>query len=103
MGKRVITESEINKMTAPGEIVVDSETLITPAALDAAFTRGLRVTYRKGETQGPPSRARLSSRERQILRQIASLTDGDYLLQIREGRLRVFRIGEDGVHPIVGP
>lgn len=95
MGKRVITEADVLKMTAPGELVVDENSLLTPAAYDTACLKGLKVIFRR--------RSASSSKEKGgFEKKIPDLKNGDYLLQIREGQARIFRIEDNGVVPYAG-
>ena len=43
--KRLITESDVLAMPKGGALRLDGRTLATPAALDAAHARGMRVVY----------------------------------------------------------
>jgi hypothetical protein len=46
-GRRLITESDVLGGRAGDPIVVDRDTILTPAASDAALRRGIRVEYRR--------------------------------------------------------
>jgi hypothetical protein len=45
MSARLITESDVRAGRITNPLVIEPGTLITPAALDAAFVRGIRVIY----------------------------------------------------------
>jgi hypothetical protein len=79
-------------------VVIDDGTVITPAALDLAFTRGIQVVYRRSNAhaaeKGP-------SKEQGVIKEkTAGLKDGDYLVQIREGQARIFEIRDEGISKI---
>ena len=94
MAKRIITEADVRSMEVPSELLLDRDTVITPSAIDAAHTRGIRILYRR-EKKNPE--------QRPLFRKISSLGDGDYLLQVRGGEVRFFEIRDNGVHPLRGP
>lgn len=100
MGKRVITEADVARMEAPGELVVTPDVVVTPAALDTAFAKGLRVIYQRAST--PAFQGGLNDREKRLLKKLSALSEGDYLLQVRAGRLRLFEIRDDGISPVPG-
>ncbi len=97
MARRVITEAEVLKSSPSTEFVVDRDTIITPAAIDAAFAKGIPVLYRRG-TEVASALWRMDA----TAGKIAGLPDGDYLLQMRNGRVRVLQIRDDGVRPAPG-
>lgn len=43
--KQLITEQDIRQCPPTGPIIVTPDTIITPAALDAAYARGLKVVF----------------------------------------------------------
>ena len=89
--KQLVTEADVRRM-APGvrELVLGDHRIATPAALDLAFTRGMKVVYgevQDGSAHGPlPSDlwARMKSQ------------DGSYVVQIENGRATVSRLGSNG-------
>ena len=100
MARRLITERTIKAMTAPGELEVDRRCIITPAAWDAALLRGIRIVRRDGDPSSVDDGTRSRSPEAtRTARTLERLGDGDYLLQIRDGRIRIFRIDDDGPRP----
>jgi hypothetical protein len=98
LARRIITEADLLKMPVSAEVVIDNDTLITPAALDRAFTRGIQVVYRRSKTVSPGTETVKGSSR--IAKRIAALRDGNYLLQVREGQFRIFEIRDDGVSRI---
>lgn len=91
--KQLVTEADVRRM-APGatELVLGPKRIATPAALDLAFSRGMRVVYADGEGSGP---ANLPSG----LWQKMKSTDGTYVVQVDQGRAVVTRIGPNGPEP----
>jgi hypothetical protein len=100
LAKRIITEKDVLNMRVPAEIVLDGDTIATPSALDAAYTRGIRVIYRKRES-GPRGHGPIAGDAR-LASRISGLPDGNYLLQVREGKSRIFQIKDNGVFPLPG-
>lgn len=88
-GKELVTEADVRRM-APGarELRLGAERIATPAALDLAFARGMRVVY--GE--------RVGSGTKTLWDEIKSL-DGTYVVQVENGRAVVSRIGSRGPEP----
>jgi hypothetical protein len=100
LAKRIIVEKDVLRMTVPAEIVLDADTVATPAALDAAHTRGIRVIYRKREQRS--GRPGPHAGEPRLTKRIAGLPDGNYLLQVRDGRPRIYEIRDNGIFPVPG-
>ena len=89
--KQLVTEADVRRM-APGvsELVLGPNRIATPAALDLAFSRGMRVVYADGE-----SGASMPSMSSGLWQKMKS-TDGTYVVQIDQGRAVVTRIGPKG-------
>lgn len=84
-GKRLITERDVLAMRPGAELVLGADVIATPAALDAAHLRGLRVV--RGKRPAPAGSdlwARLKS------------SDGTYVVQVSGGRAVVSRLGAAG-------
>lgn len=71
------------------ELVLGKAALATPAALDLAFERGLRVVWGEATVAGLASDA--------LARLLAA--DGTYVLVVRSGRAQVTRISDAGPEP----
>ena len=100
--KRLITERDVAQRSAGTEIALDRDTVVTPAARDLAFIRGIRFVESGAPARpvaakcpgcsggsGPctcPPGARCAS-------DVTKLADGDYLLEIRGGKPHIRRIG----------
>ena len=90
-----MTEADVRRM-APGatELVLGPKRIATPAALDLAFSRGMRVVY-ADEDGASGGGANLPSG----LWQKMKSTDGTYVVQVDQGRAVVTRIGPNGPEP----
>lgn len=93
MGKRLITEACVRRLAVGAELVIDADTIVTPAALDLAFARGHRVRrVAAGEaTPATPDGQRLAERLG---------TDGVYQVVVRDGRARVWRVTDGGLEEV---
>lgn len=84
-----MTEADVRRMGPEvRELVLGEHRIATPAALDLAFSRGMRVVY--GEADAAPPSA-LWERMKQA--------DGTYVVQVMNGRAVVTRIGAAGPEP----
>lgn len=93
MGKRLITEACVRRLAAGAELVIDTDTIVTPAALDLAFARGHRVRRVAAGESAPARRddGRLAERMQ---------TDGVYQVVVRDGRARVWRVTDGGLEEV---
>ena len=90
-GKEVITEDDVRGM-APGEtLVLGLGRIATPSALDLACERGIRVRHDGDAHPTPAPAPRLHGGGR-----LDSLSDGKYLVEVKGGRLEIWRLGENG-------
>jgi hypothetical protein len=89
--KQLVTEADVRRM-APGtrELLLGPHRIATPAALDLAFSRGMRVVYGDGATG--------ASLPSGIWQKMKSM-DGTYVVQVEGGRAVVTRIGAAGPEP----
>ena len=92
--KKLVTEADVPRMASgTRELILGSERIATPAALDLAFSRGMKVIYAEADSASPlPSDlwSRIKSR------------DGTYVVQVESGRATVTRLGPAGPEPIGG-
>ena len=88
-GRRLYTEADVRALPRGAELVLGKGALATPAALDLAFERGVRVLWGEAATAGAASDA--------LARLLAA--DGTYVLVVRAGRAQVTRLGEAGPVP----
>lgn len=91
--KQLVTEADVRRM-APGsaELVLGDHRIATPAALDLAFSRGMKVVY--GEAGGASAAPLPSDLWSRIKSQ-----DGTYVVQVENGRATVSRLGASGPEP----
>ena len=92
MAKRLYTEANVRDLPAGSELVLGKEAIATPAALELAFARGIRVKY--GEGTSTPAASSAAPVESGLKRLLAE--DGEYVVQVRSGRARVFRLAAGG-------
>ena len=84
--RELVTEADVRRM-APGarELVLSPDTIATPAALDLAFSRGMRVVYAEaGSASSVPS----------DLWTRMKASDGTYVVHVENGRAVVTRIAQ---------
>ena len=94
VGKKLITEGDVLAM-ARGEVLrLDSGTIATPAALDAAYLRGIRVV--RGEGGSCSSSSASTGTKQECLWHGMLATDGTYVVQVVDGRATVSRITDQG-------
>lgn len=91
-GKRLYTEADVRALPRGSELVLGREAIATPAALDAAFERGVRVVFGAGAQS-----AQRSAAPDALQRLLA--TPGTYVLQVAGGRARVTRLDPSGPVP----
>jgi len=86
-GKELVTETCVRQMAPGSELVLGPTRIATPAALDLAFQRGIRVlrgAERVAEQGGLWSELKAA--------------DGTYVVTVRGGRATVVRV--DGASPV---
>ena len=92
MAKRLYTETNVRELAAGSELVLGKDAIATPAALELAFARGIRVKYGDGtSTPAASSGPQLDPALKQLLAE-----DGEYVVQVKGGRARVFKLGSAG-------
>lgn len=91
--RRLYTEDSVRALRPGSELVLGAGAIATPAALDLAFARGIRVRWEDGSTSpaaAPPA---------QDLWQRMLSSEGDFIVQVHGGRAAVFRLTPDGPVP----
>lgn len=88
--RRLYTEADVRALPRGAELVLGKAALATPAALDLAFERGLRVVWGDGNATSPAASDALA-------RLLGS--DGTYVLVVRSGRATVSRLTDAGPVP----
>ncbi len=101
-GKRLVTEEDVRRMAPGGVLRLDSGTIATPSALDAAHERGIRV--QRGGAPAPaatagPSKAACDAPRRECLWHAMLEQDGTYVVQVVNGRAQVTRLENTGPVP----
>src|SRR5262245_42710853 len=94
MAKRLYTETNVRELPAGSELVLGKEAIATPAALELAFARGIRVKWSDG-TSTPASSASAAAPADAGLKKLLA-EDGEYVVQVKGGRARVFKLGGSG-------
>ena len=92
-GKELVTESCVRALAAGTELVLGPGRIATPAALDLAFQKGVRVIWGDGKAKAaakgsPEASASLWNRMK--------AKDGTYVVVVRGGRASVTRLVENG-------
>ena len=87
-GKQLVTEADVRRMAPGGELVLGPDRIATPAALDVAFARGIRVVH---ATAGAASAAPASDLWGRMKQQ-----NGTFVVEVRDGRAVVTRLGPGG-------
>ncbi|MDA1265307.1 MAG: hypothetical protein O2816_09545 [Planctomycetota bacterium] len=90
-GKELVTEACVRQMAPQSELVLGPNKIATPAALDLAFARGIRVRH-GGRSAPAPAASDLWSRVKS--------TDGTYVVTVRAGRATVVRVDRGNPEPI---
>lgn len=92
MAKRLYTEANVRELPVGAELVLGKEALATPAALELAFARGIRVRYGDGtSTPGAGAPPASDGLWKKLL-----AADGEYVVQVEAGKARVYRLGASG-------
>lgn len=92
MAKRLYTEANVRELPAGSELVLGKEAIATPAALELAFARGIRVKY--GDGSSTPAASVAAPADSGLRKLLAE--DGEYVVQVKSGRARVFRLAAGG-------
>jgi hypothetical protein len=90
MGKRLVTEADVRGMQAGACLVLGGGVVATPAALDLAHRRGVRVRF--GDAAAPAAESPLW---KSILAR-----DGAYVVVVSQGRASAHRLADGGPVPL---
>ena len=93
-GPQLVTERDVLAMPAGSRIVLSAKRIATPAALDAAFRRHIGVVYEEPGEDKPVQAAGDSA----LLNKIRA-KDGTYVVVVKNGRMTVTSIGQEGPEP----
>lgn len=92
-GKELVSEACVRDMAPGSKLVLGPNRIATPAALDLAFARGIRVVH--GVDSAPaPSTAETGALWARIKNQ-----PGTYVVVVEDGKAVVSRLGESGPTP----
>ncbi|MBI5368482.1 MAG: hypothetical protein HZA54_15710 [Planctomycetes bacterium] len=130
MGKRLITEQDVREYAGQQPIYVTADVILTPAAADAAMSRGITVIYQReagAAPDAPPGPlsprppAPLVPREDRpeafaaarplgspipssgnspIMVQLPAGKDRTYVVKVAGDGVRVFESGDEGLRPV---
>jgi len=92
VAKRLYTEMNVRELPAGSELVLGRDAIATPAALELAFARGIRVKY--GDGTSTPASSAAAPLDAGLKRLLAE--DGEYVVQVKGGRARVFKLAASG-------
>lgn len=90
MAKRLHTEASVRELAKGSELVLGPNEIATPAALELAFARGIRVRWSDGPIAPAPA-ATTSPLWKTMLG-----ADGQYVVEVAGGRARVFKLAAGG-------
>ncbi len=98
-GKELVTEACVRAMAPGSELLLGPGRIATPAALDAAFERGIRVR-REGEAAaaGGSSRSACGCDQTCLWSRLKA-SEGTYIVTVRDGRATVLRVDGKSVTP----
>ncbi len=88
MARQLYTEANVRDMPCGSELVLGTDDLATPSALDTAFARGIRVC--RAEGAGAAAGSAPGPWERMLAR------DGTYVVEVRRGHATLHRLTPEG-------
>jgi len=97
-GKELVTEDCVRRMAHGSVIQLSSGKIATPAALDLAHSRGIRVEQLDGSAI-PAARSAGAAQPSGSTWERMKASDGTFIVQVEGGRVTVTRLGEDGPTP----
>ncbi len=83
--KRLVTEADVRRMARGTRLVVERDMIVTPAARDVALVAGIEVIESACATK-PAGGVRGGA-------ELPKLGEGDWLVQVRDGRVTARRVG----------
>jgi hypothetical protein len=98
--KRLITERDVQQMAPGSRLELGRDTIVTPAARDLAFARRIELVEAGAAASTPDEKCGCSGCKagkpcdcsRSAEGPWPRLADGDYLIEVRGGRVRVRRV-----------
>lgn len=96
MSRQFHDEARVRELPAGSDLVLGPGDVATPAALDLAFARGIRVRWASDGMAGTAERATGGDG---LWRRILA-ADGTYVVEVKRGRPRVVRLTDGGPVPV---
>jgi len=96
--RKLYTEADVRAMARGAELVLGRDALATPAALDAAFERGIRVVRSDGVAGAQPGAAACTA-SCAFPKMLAQ--DATYVVVVRGGKPSITRLTDAGPVPLV--
>jgi hypothetical protein len=95
--RKLVTERDVQQLAAGARLEVGRDTLVTPAARDAALVRGVALVESATATapaSAPAATERTTAAAPTCCGSCATggLGDGDYLVTVRDGKAHVRKI-----------
>ena len=90
MARRLYTEASVRELPSGAELVLEQGDIATPAALELAFARKIRVRWSDG-----PSTPAAGENSGGLWRKML-VEDGTYVVEVKNGRARVHRLASAG-------
>ncbi len=90
--RKLYTEADVREMEPGGELVLSSDAIATPSALDLAFAKGIRVRWPDGSVSPGAGGEAKECLWHRILE-----SDGRYVVEVIDGRATIHRQTESGL------
>jgi hypothetical protein len=98
VAKKLYTEADVRTLARGTELVLGPDAIATPAALDLAFERGVRVVYASKAAGGSVAASQATSAAHQpnCLWHKMLAQDGNYVVEVKNGRAQVWQLTPNG-------
>ncbi len=93
--KQLITEADVGELPRGGVLRIDGRMLVTPAALDAAHARGMRVVYEEASGSGRCSNSAKPKKAPCLWHSVLA-SEGTFVVQVKNGHATVSQITDAG-------
>jgi hypothetical protein len=94
-GRNLFDEARVRGLPDGGELVLGPGDVATPAALDRAFAKGIRVRWKADRSASAAPAAAAAGLWGRMLS-----ADGTYVVTVRAGRAVVHRLTDAGPEPV---
>lgn len=100
-GRRLVTESDVRALARGAELVVPPDTILTPAAIDLAFERGVRIVRSKSDASrsGGCACGGACGGGKPCAWSKLLASDGTYVVVVKNGVASIARLTEQGPVP----